>query len=90
MYSQRSVSEDVATLKQSFDRLVWKAMTTFGFDNSRGTMIYNYQVEYTYLINSIERDSSFVAKKQVHKVRELVDEFRAAIAAKEKEKEIKQ
>ena len=84
MFERKTLSEEVASLKQAFDRTIWKAMTTFGFDNSKGTTVYDFQVEYCWLMNSIERDSPFVAKKQIPRVRLLIDELREAISAKER------
>lgn len=76
MYEKRSFEEEVAALKESMNRANWQAMTTLGFDNSRGTRLYEYQVEYCYMIDSIERDSRFVAGKLIPKVRELISNLR--------------
>ena len=84
MFERRTLSEEVASLKQAFDRTNWKAMTTLGFDNSKGTTLYDYQVEFCYLMDSIERDSTFIARKQIPKVRLLIDELRDEISAKER------
>ncbi len=75
-HDKRTFEEDVAALKESMRRAVWQAMTTFGFDNSKGTRLHHYQVEYCYLIDSIERDSRFVAGKCIPKVRELISNLR--------------
>jgi len=76
MYEKRSFEEEVANLKESMSRAVWQAMTTLGFDNSKGTALYDYQVDFCYLIDSVERDSRFIALKQLPKMRELIGNLR--------------
>ena len=76
MYEKRSFEEEVDALKESMSRAVWQAMTTLGFDNSKGTSLYDYQVEFCYLIDSVERDSKFIATKQLPKIRELISNLR--------------
>jgi hypothetical protein len=71
-----SFEDEVKYLKNAFDRAVWNVMTKTGFDNSKGTFLYDCQVEYCYLIDSIERDSFFIAKKQLPKIRELIKSLR--------------
>ncbi len=79
-FEKRTFEEEVTALKESMKRAVWQGMTTFGFDNSAGTRLHFYQVEYCYLIDSIERDSRFVASKQIPKVRELISNLRRECA----------
>jgi len=76
MYEKRSFEEEVSSIKESMNRAVWQAMTNLGFDNSKGTVLYNYQVEFCYLIDSIERDSKFIANKQIPKAKELISNLR--------------
>lgn len=76
MYEKRSFEDDVAALRESMNRANWQAMTTLGFDNTKGSRLYEYQVDYCYLIDSIERDSRFVAGKLIPKVRELIANLR--------------
>jgi len=83
MFERKTLSEEITSLKTAFDRTNWKAMTTLGFDNSKGTTLHDYQVEYCWLMNSIERDSPFVAKKEIPKVRQLIDDLRVEITSKE-------
>jgi len=80
MYEKRSFEDDVSALKESMNRANWQAMTTLGFDNTKGSRLYEYQVEYCYLIDSIERDSRFVAGKLIPKVRELINSLRKECA----------
>lgn len=77
---QRSIEEDAAALRESMKRAVWQGMTTFGFDNSVGTRLHHYQVEFCYLIDAIERDNRFVAGKLIPKARELISQLRRECA----------
>ncbi len=76
MFDQAAFDEEVATLKESMSRVMWRAMNVFGFDNSKGTKIYEYQVEFCYMIDSVQRDSNFIATKQLSKIRELISTIR--------------
>lgn len=79
-----SFEDEVKYLMQSFDRAVWNVMTKTGFDNRKGTFLYECQVDYCYLIDSIQRDSFFVAKKQLPKIRELIKKLREHAAETDK------
>jgi lipid II:glycine glycyltransferase (peptidoglycan interpeptide bridge formation enzyme) len=88
MYEYSSFEDEVSTLKENMKRVVWQAMTSMGFDNSKGTKLYDYQVEYCYLIDSIERDSRFIALKKIPKTKELISNLRKeCVKAKEDSKD---
>ena len=91
MYQEpKPLHEEIAALKESMAHAVWQAKTTIGFDNSRGTTLYDYQVDFCYLINSIERDSKFIAYKQIPKVRELISNLRKECSEAKEARESKE
>lgn len=73
---RRSFDEEVNSAVETFNRVNWQAMTSLGFDNSRGTVLYDYQVEFMYLIDTITRDSKFIANKTLPRLRALISEYR--------------
>lgn len=77
---KKSFDDDIVSLRESMKRANWQGMTTLGFDNSAGTKLYDYQVEFCYLIDSIERDSPFIAGKMLPKARELISNLRKECA----------
>lgn len=71
--------EQVTTyLSRSFAMALQKATSTLGTkDISRGTVLYDYQVEFCYLIDDIQRGPSYIVPKLITQANELIDQLAA-------------
>jgi enhancing lycopene biosynthesis protein 2 len=65
-----NIPQVVAYLNNAFS----KATKPLGFKNIKGTKLYDYQVEFMYLIDSIQRDPSYMAPKAIARANSLIDE----------------
>jgi hypothetical protein len=63
-----NIPQVVAYLNNAFS----KATKPLGFKNIKGTKLYDYQVEFMYLIDSIQRDPLYMAPKAIAKSNKLI------------------
>ena len=64
----------VEYLNRSFAYTLQKASDRLGTrDNSKGTLLYQYQVDFCYLINSIERDPGYIGNKNIQEANALIE-----------------
>jgi hypothetical protein len=63
----------VEYLNRAFANAMHKAGAKLGDkDNSKGTVLYDYQVEFCYLIDSIQRDPSYIVPKKIQEANDLI------------------
>jgi hypothetical protein len=76
MADSRSYDAKMATtvtyLTRTFRAAEQKLKEKEGWDNSKGTTLYQYQVDFCYLIDSIQRDPSYIAPKRIQEANELI------------------
>ena len=70
-----NIDQVVHYLNRAFFNAQQKAKNKVGVDNSKGTVLYQYQVDFCYLINSIQRDPAHVAVKQIQEANNLIAEL---------------
>lgn len=62
-------------LNRAFLGALTKYREKYGWDNSKGSTIYEYQVDYCYLIRSIKREPSYIIPKKIQLANELIAEL---------------
>jgi hypothetical protein len=70
------INRVVEYLNRAFANAVYKAGENLGTrDNSKGSVLYDYQVEFSYLIDSIQRDPSYSAPKMIQDANTLIEQL---------------
>lgn len=69
-------ARSVEFLRHAFSHALHEASERLGSrDNSKGSVLYDYQVEFCYLIDEIERGPEFNAKKVIMKANDLIEQL---------------
>ena len=75
MSDRKTITEKVEQLNRSFAYTLQKAKKRLGQDNTKGTAIHKYQVDFCYLIDSIQREPSFSAPPLIQEAKELIEKL---------------
>jgi hypothetical protein len=67
------VEQVVNYLNRSFATAVQKAGPVLGSKNTKGTDLYTYQVDFTYLVDEIQRGPVYIVPKLIADANELID-----------------
>lgn len=65
----------VEYLNRAFANALYKAGEKIGRDNSKGTALYGYQVDFCYLIDSIQRDAAYIVPKKIQEANALIEQL---------------
>ena len=63
-------------LNHAFAEALKEAAPVLGVRNTRGTDLYNYQVEFCYLVDDIKRGPNYIVPKAITQANELIAEIR--------------
>lgn len=64
----------VAYLNHSFSEAL-KTSGIVNLKNTKGTDLYDYQVEYCYLINEVQRGPDYNVQKTIEKINSMIEEL---------------
>lgn len=67
-----NVEQVVQFLSRAFSNAMNKASNVLGRDNSRGTKLYEYQVEFCYLVDEILRGPVYIVPVHIQSANELI------------------
>lgn len=68
----------VEYLNRAFSNAMYKASDKLGRGvPSKGSKLYDYQVDFCYLINSIQRDPGYILPKKIQEANDLITELEA-------------
>lgn len=65
----------VEYLNRSFARALKEYTDKHGRDNQKGTTVYQYEVDFCYLIDSIQRDPGYSVPKTIQEANELIEKL---------------
>ena len=68
-----NVGQVVKYLNHAFSKAQQQAQPAVGNKNVRGTPLHDYQVEFAYLIDDIERGPTYIAPKKISEANELIE-----------------
>ena len=68
-----NVEKVVKYLNHTFSKAQQQAMVAVGNKNVKGTSLYDFQVEFCYLIDHIERGPAYIAPKKISEANELIE-----------------
>lgn len=86
MEKEINLDDVVKYLNRAFSRAVYNASNVLGrsairFKNTQGewetTDLYDYQVDFAYLINKIQREQTYASRKAIQEANELIREVEA-------------
>lgn len=70
-----NVEQVVKYLCHAFSKAQQKAISVIGNKNACGTPLYQFQVNFCYLIDHIERGPAYIAPKKISEANELIDKL---------------
>lgn len=68
-----NVEKVVKYLSHTFSKAQQQAIVAVGNKNSKGTALYEFQVEFAYLIDHIQRGPAYIAPKKISEANELIE-----------------
>jgi hypothetical protein len=74
-YKKKVVNTDqtIRFLNHAFGKAQAKAIGGSGYKNTKGTQLYDYQVDFCYLIDDIQRGSKYIAPKKISEANNLIE-----------------
>lgn len=75
-HQQKKINVDqvVSYLNHAFGKAQQKAISSLGSPkNQKGTILYEYQVDFCHLINDIERGPRYIVPKLITEANELIE-----------------
>ena len=70
-----SDNQTIAYLNYAFKQAIDKASPVLGRDNTVGTKLYEYQVDFSYIINDIVNGPQCLEPKEIVKAHKLIQEI---------------
>ena len=68
-----NVEKVVKYLNHTFSKALQQAIVAVGNKNGKGTSLYEFQVEFAYLIDHIQRGPAYIAPKKISEANELIE-----------------
>lgn len=72
------IEQVVNYLNFAFAKATSDFATLNGSKNHKGTNLYDYQVEFCYLVDDIQRGPRYIAPKKISRANELIGEIKQA------------
>lgn len=60
-------------LQRAFSNAQSKAVSSLGHDNSRGSKLYEFQTEFAYLLDDIQRGPSYIVSMKISEANKLIE-----------------
>lgn len=70
-----NVDQVVSYLNHAFGKAQQNAIRATGPKNQRGTKLHQYQVDFCYLINDIQRGPRYIVPKTITRANELIEKL---------------
>lgn len=73
-----NIDQVVAYLNRAFSKAQLIAIQNLkNVKNQKGTVLYEYQVEFSYLVDDIQRGPTYIAPKLIQKANELIEKLKS-------------